>query len=266
MQLPDWLYALAVGTFLAGCAGPTPSPGVDAKVALAPTGKLRVAFISTSIYAMKDPQSGDLRGVAIDVSNDLARRLGVPLTPVVYSNVPALLAGAKAAELDVVLMGINPERAMSIDFSAPYMEVELGYLVRAGAPIASIADVDKPGVRVAVLEKGGSDLQLSKTLRNAQLIRTASGAELYSLLGSGKADVVAATKTALFVEAAKIPGSRVLDGRFMVEPIGAGVPKGRNPAAATYVADFVEAAKADGLIKSAIERAGLRGVVVAPPR
>jgi polar amino acid transport system substrate-binding protein len=266
MRLPDWLCALTVGAFLVGCAGPTPGPSVDAKAALAPTGKLRVAFISTSIYAIKDPQSGELRGVAVDVGNDLARRLGVPFSPAVYSNVPALIAGAKAGELDVVLMGINPERAMAIDFSAPYMEVELGYLVRAGAPITGIADVDKPGVRVAVLEKGGSDLQLSKSLRNAQLIRTASATELYSLLESGKADVVASTKTALFIEAAKIPGSRVLDGRFLVEPIGAGVPKGRNPAAATYVADFVEAAKADGLIKAAIERAGLRGVVVAPPR
>jgi polar amino acid transport system substrate-binding protein len=61
-----------------------------------------------------------------------------------------------------------------------------------------------------------------------------------------------------------LPGSRVLEGRFLVEPIGAGVPKGRNAAAAAYVGHFVELAKADGLIKSAIDRAGLRGVVVAP--
>lgn len=266
MRLAGWLFAVTVGTFLVGCAGPTPGPSADAKAALVPTGKLRVGFVSTSIYAIKDPQSGELRGVAIDVGNELARRVGVPFTPVVYANVSALIAGAKAGELDVALMGINPERAMAVDFTAPYMEVELGYLVRAGAPIASIADVDKPGVRVAVLEKGGSDVALSRTLKNTQLIRTSSGAELYSLLGSGKTDVVAGTKTALFIEAGKIAGSRVLDGRFLVEPIGAGVPKGRNPAAAAYVADFVEAAKADGLIKSAIERAGLRGVVVAPPR
>jgi polar amino acid transport system substrate-binding protein len=107
-------------------------------------------------------------------------------------------------------------------------------------------------------------LQLSRSLKNAELVRAASAAELYALVGAGKADVIAATKTALFVEADKIPGSRVLEGRFLVEPIGAGVPKGRNAAAAAYVESFIESVKADGMVKSAIDRAGLRGVVVAP--
>ena len=91
-----------------------------------------------------------------------------------------------------------------------------------------------------------------------------SAADLYALFGAGKADVIAATKTALFAEAEKQPGSRVLDGRILFEPIGMGVPKGRDTAAAAYVGKFVEEAKAEGLVKSAIERAGLRGVVVAP--
>ena len=241
-------------------------PSPEAKSALTPTGKIRVAFISTSIYAIKDSKTGEVKGIAVDLGNDLARQLGVPLEPKVYSNVTALLAGAKAGELDVALMGINAERAAVLDFSAPYMEVELGYLVRAGAPIAGISEIDRPGVRVGVLEKGGSDLALSRTLRNAELVRAPSGSELYSWLGAGKVDVVAATKTALFVEADKMPGSRVLDGRFLVEPIGAGVPRGRNAAAAAYIGSFVETEKANGQVKAAIERAGLRGVVVAPPR
>ncbi|MCP2500411.1 MAG: hypothetical protein NCA08_02420 [Deltaproteobacteria bacterium] len=83
-------------------------------------------------------------------------------------------------------------------------------------------------------------------------------------MDDGKADVIAATKAALFTEAGSRPGSRVLDGRILVEPIGMGVPKGRNAAAALYVEKFVEEAKAAGLVKSAIERAKLRGVVVAP--
>jgi polar amino acid transport system substrate-binding protein len=266
MRLHDWLYAGIVGMILVGCAGPQTGPSPEAKLALTPTGKLRVAFVSTSIYVARDPASGEQRGVAIDLGQELARRLGVPFSPVVISNVSALIGAAKAGDFDVAFMGFNAERATAVDFAAPYMEVELGYLVGAGAPIAGIADVDKSGVRVDVLEKGGSDLELSRTLKNAVLVRAASAAELYSLPGAGKADVIAATKTALFIEADKLPGSRVLEGRFLVEPIGAGVPKGRNAAAAAYVGDFVEQAKADGLVRSAIERAGLRGVVVAPPR
>jgi polar amino acid transport system substrate-binding protein len=264
MKLRDWLYAGFVGGLLVSCAGPQTGPSAEAKAALSPTGKLRVAFVSASLYATKDPKTGELKGVAVDLGQDLARQLDVPFSPIVYSNVSAVITAAKAGELDVALMGINAERATALDFSAPYMEVELGYLARPGSPIAGLADVDKFGVRVGVLDKGGSDLQLSRTLKNAELVRAASPAELYALLGAGKADVIAATKTALLVEADKLPGSRVLEGRFLVEPIGAGVPKGRNPAAAAYVGRFVESAKADGLVKSAIDRAGLRGVVVAP--
>jgi polar amino acid transport system substrate-binding protein len=146
------------------------------------------------------------------------------------------------------------------------MEVELGYLVRPGSAIASAAEVDRPGVRVGVLEKGGSDLALSKSLKNAQLMRSVSGAELYDWLRAGKVDAVAATKTALYVEADKLSGSRVLDGRFLVEPIAAGVPKGRPAAAAAFIAEFVEAEKSGGNVQAAIDRAGLLGVTVAPPR
>jgi polar amino acid transport system substrate-binding protein len=153
-----------------------------------------------------------------------------------------------------------------MDFSAPYMEVEYGYLVRSGVPIAAISDVDKAGTRIGVLEKSGGDFHLSSTLRNAAVVRVKSIAELSALFGAGKADVIAATKTTLFSEAERQPGSRVVDGRFLAEPIGMGVPKGRENAATAYVGKFVEEAKANGLIKSAIERAGLRGAVVAPPK
>jgi polar amino acid transport system substrate-binding protein len=144
------------------------------------------------------------------------------------------------------------------------MEVEQGYLVRAGVSIATASDVDRAGIRIAVLEKSIADLHLSRTLKNAVLVRAKSLAGNYALLDAGKADVIAATKTALFAGAASRPGSRVLDSRLLVEPIGMGVPKGRNAAAAVYVAKFVEDAKAAGLVKSAIEGAGLRGVAVAP--
>jgi polar amino acid transport system substrate-binding protein len=236
----------------------------ETKAAVAPTGKLRVAFLSAPIYATKDSATGELKGVAVDLGKELARRVGVPFDPVVYPNPPALIGGAKSGEWDVALMGINAERAAAMDFSAPYMEVEQGYLVRAAVSIATASDVDKAGIRIGVLEKAGADLYLSRTLKNAVLVRAISVPELFALFGAGKADVIAAIKTALFVEAEKQPGSRVLDGRFLVEPIGMGVPKGRDTAAAAYVGKFVEEAKAEGLVKSAIERAGLRGVVVAP--
>lgn len=158
-------------------------------------------------------------------------------------------------------MGINRERAALLDFSPPYMEVEQGYLVRAD--IQGEADVDKDGVRIGVLEKAGADVLLSRALKKATLVRAANVSELFALLDTAKVDVIAATKTALFAGAGSRQGLRVLDGSILVEPIGIGIPKGRS-AAAAYVEKFVKDAKAEGLVKSAIERAGLRGVVVGP--
>src|SRR5687768_14507984 len=120
------------------------------------------------------------------------------------------------------------------------------------------------GDPVGVIEKAGADLHLSGTLKNATLVRTKSLGELDGVLDSGKADVIAATKTFLLDRAASRSGARVLDGRIFLEPIGMALPKGRNAIAAAYVATFVEDVKATGLVASAIERAGLRGVVVAP--
>ena len=263
MRIRDWLSAGVVGLLIGGCAGMQTGASSETKAAVAPTGKLRVAFLSSPIYATKDSATGELKGVAVDLGKELARRVGVPFDPVVYAAVPALIGGAKSGDWDVALIGINAERAAAMDFSAPYAELEHGYLVRAGISVATASDVDKAGVRIGLLEKGGVDNLLSRTLKNATLVRTRSNPEIYALLGSGKADVIATGKPGLFAVAAKQPGSRVLDGRILAEPIGMSVPKGRD-SAALYVGRFVEEAKAEGLVKSAIERAGLRGIVVAP--
>lgn len=264
MRTTHWLLTTIFGLLLMGCASAPTAPTPEARQALAPTGKLRVAFLLAPLYATKDPATGELKGIAPDLGRQLAQRLGAPFDPVIYPNPPALVSGAKSGQWDVALFGISAERAAAMDFSAPFMEVEQGYLVRAGVPITTASEVDKAGVRVVVLEKGGADVILSQTLKSATIIRVKSQPESAALLDAGKADVYAATKTALFGVAASRPGSRVLEGRFLVEPSGMAVPKGRNPAAAAYVGQFVEEAKAQGLVKSAIERAGLRGVAVAP--
>jgi polar amino acid transport system substrate-binding protein len=136
--------------------------------------------------------------------------------------------------------------------------------VRAGIGANSDADLDRPGVRVGVLERAGADGYLTKTLKQAQIVRAGTAGELFELLVSGKIDAAAGTKTRLFEEAAKLPGSRVLDGRILVEPIGMAVPKGRSNLAMNYVDEFVAEAKENGLVKKAIDNAGLRGVTVAP--
>lgn len=261
-----WIVAGVLSLLLVACATPAGAPSREARQSLAPTGAVRVAFLQGPLYATREAPSAELKGVAVDLGRALARALEVSFQPVVYPNPGAVLAGGKAGEWDVALMGINAERAAVVDFSAPYMEVELGYLVRAGVAIASMAEVDRAGIRVGVIERTGADTVLSGSLKQATLVRVKTVPELVALLDAGQADAVASAKTGLFAEAAKRSGWRVLDGRILVEPIGMGVIKGREPAAAAFVGRFVEDAKARGTVKAAIDAAGLRGVVVAPPK
>lgn len=226
-----------------------------------------MAFFSGPLYATKDPATGELKGVAMDLGRELARRIGVPYQPVVYADPAATLAGPRSSERDVPLMGIHPERAAVLDFSAPCMDVEQGFLVRAGFPVGTASEVDRPGTRVAVVEGTSADVRLSGSLKDATLLRTKSIRDLDAAFDAGRAAVIAATNAPLFERSAQRAGTRVLDGRFLVEPMGMGVPKGRDPAASSYVGRFVEEAKvARGIVKSAIEKAGLRGVTVARPR
>ena len=131
MQIRDWLSAGIIGLVIGGCGGMQGGVNPETRAAVAPTGTLRVAFLLGPIYANKDSATGELKGVAVDLGKELARRVGVPFQPVVYANPPALVDGAKSGEWDVALTGINAERAAAMIFSAPYMEVEQGYLARA---------------------------------------------------------------------------------------------------------------------------------------
>lgn len=266
MRLPCLLITGILGIFLAGCAGMQGSHTAEARAALAPTGKLRVAFLSAPIYMTRDASTGEPRGVAVDLGRELAKRVDVPFDAVVYANFPDLMSGAKGGQWDVALMGVDPGRAALVDFSAPLMNVEQGFLVRTGAGISTFAAVDAPGIRVGILDKSSLDAFLSKKLRNATIIRAKTLTENYAFLDDGKTDAMAATKPALFAGAASRKGVSVIDGELPNDPIGMAVPKGRDAVAAAYVGAFVEEAKSAGLIKSAIERSGLRGVVVAPTR
>jgi polar amino acid transport system substrate-binding protein len=204
-----------------------------------------------------------MKGVAFDLGKEFARRMGVPFEPVLYPSTGALLDGGKSGNWDVAFVGFNPARAKEWDFIAPPLEIEFGYLVPGGSAISTLTEVDRPGIRVAVAEKGQADFILSRTLKNAVVVRASSIAAALELLKSGKADVIGTNKPSLFEISDQLPGSRVLDGRFVAERVAMAIPKGRD-AGLAYARKFIEDAKSEGLVRAAIERAGLRGAVVAP--
>jgi polar amino acid transport system substrate-binding protein len=231
---------------------------------LAPSGTLRAGInYANFILATKDPVSGESRGVAIDLTRELGRRLGVPVELIPYDSVAAMVDAATAGAWDIAFLGIDPAREGEISFTAAYLEIEATYLVPAGSPVRAVADVDREGVRVAATARANYELFLGRQLTRAQLVRAPSADAAFDLLATGRADVLAGLRQALIGLAERLPGSRVLDGRFMAVRQAVGVPRGRD-AGLGYLRGVVEDAKASGLVARAIERTGVRGIAVAP--
>src|SRR2546430_2190940 len=144
--------------------------------------------------------------------------MGVPFEPVLYPSVGALLDSGKSGAWDVAFVGFSPARAKEWDFTALHMEVEFGYLVPGSSSISTMADVDRSGTRVAVQEKSQPDVFLSRTLKNAEVVRAPSLPGTLEILRSGGADAIFSIKPSLFEVSNQLPGSRVLDGRPGIDP------------------------------------------------
>ncbi|HXM81274.1 MAG TPA: transporter substrate-binding domain-containing protein [Burkholderiales bacterium] len=230
---------------------------------LAPTGKLRVGVNHSNFLIVSGKRDGVPVGVAPDLGGELARRLGVPLEFVEYHQAGDLAAGAKNNAWDIGFLGAEPQRANEIAFSPAYLEIPVTYLVPAGSKIRTLADVDRPGVRVAVSEKSAYDLYLSRTLKHAQLVRAKGIDASYDLFVSQKLEVLGGLKPRLIQDVEKLPGARILDGRVTAVQQAIGTPVARQ-AAAKYLREFVEEAKASGFVAGAIEKHKVRGVSVAP--
>jgi len=235
-----------------------------ARADLAPTGTLRAGInYGNFILAMKDPASGESRGVAVDLMRELGGRLGVPTEIVAYDSVAAMVDAAKMGAWDIAFLGIDPAREGEISFTAAYLEIEATYLVPAASALRAAADVDREGVRVAAPARANYELFLSRNLKRAQLVQAPNADAAFDLLVTGKVDALAGLKQGLIGLAEKLSGSRMLDGRFMAVPQAVGVPRGRD-AGLAYLRGVVEDAKASGLVARAIEKTGARGVSVAP--
>jgi polar amino acid transport system substrate-binding protein len=164
----------------------------------------------------------------------------------------------------VGFLGAEPHRAKEITFTAAYVEIEATYLVPSGSPLGAIADVDRPGVRIAVPEKSAYELFLTRTLKHAELARTKGGDAAFKLFIGDKLDALAGLKPRLVKDRDNLPGSRILDGRFTAVQQAIGIPRGRD-AGANYLRAFVEDIKASGLVARTIDENGVRGLSVAPP-
>ena len=237
-------------------------PAVRAE--LAPAGKLRVGInYGNFLLVLKDGPGGEPRGIAPDLGRELGHRLGVPVEFVRFDAAGKLADAVKAGDCDVGFLGAEPQRANEIAFTSPYLEIPVTFLVPAGSPLRSLADVDRHGVRIAVADRSAYDLYLSRTLKQARLVRAQGIDASYKRFIDEKLEALAGLKPRLVADAEKLPGSRVLEGQVTGVQQAIGTPKARN-AAAKYLREFADDVKQSGFVAQAIERNQVRGVSVAP--
>ncbi len=231
-----------------------------ARSELAPTGKLRAGMnLDNALFTIRDAATGELRGVSVDVVTELASRLGVPVEFVVYATPGEVADAAATGVWDVAILAIEPARAETITFSPAITEIEATYVVPGDSPLQSIEQVDTVGTRIAAPEKAGYELYLTRTLRNATLVRGQGVQATIDLFNAGQADALAGLRPALLERLGRIPDGRLLEGKFMTVTHGIGIPRGE-PAAAEYLEAFLEEMKASGFVARSIERNGVQGV------
>ena len=263
------LVALLVGAcLLAGCGGRA-RDDIGLMRDLAPTGSLRAAInLGNPVLAQREPGAGELRGVSVDLARELGRRLGVRVEFVTYDaagKVFDALGNSRFGAWDVAFLAIDPVRANAIHFTGPYVVIEGGYMVRTDSPLKKIEEVDREGVRVSVGRGSAYDLYLTRTLKQATLVRAPTSAGAIDLFVSDRLDVAAGVKQPLLDYAKRHAGVRVMDGRFMVIEQAMGTPRGRGESGIRYLRAFVEEMKAKRFVADSIERSGQRDVTVAPP-
>ena len=257
---------ILLGLLAAGCAQMASAPSPQAKAQLAPTGALRVAVLTSNPIIGSKDASGTLKGTTVDLGNQLALNAGMPAKLIEYTAIPKLMEDSNAGMWDVAVVAIDPARRSIVDFSPPHLAADgfLTILVPGNSPARTMADFDKPGMRVAAVKNAAPLMILQRTLKNAQVVAADNENAAFALMKDGQAEGYAQNRFMLRARAQTLPGSRLLDDAFSGLSLSFALPKNR-PEAAQYVAKWIEEAKASGAVQRAIDAAGLQGEVKVAP-
>jgi polar amino acid transport system substrate-binding protein len=262
---PSLLVWLGFVPCVVACTASATGARPDAVRDLAPSGQLRAAInLGNPVLAQRDPATGELGGVSVDLARELGRRLVVPVELVVFDAAGKVADAARTGAWDVAFLAIDPARAAEIDFSAPYVVIEGTYAVPADSPLRAIDEVDRDGVRVAVGKKSAYDLYLTRTLKHARLVRAETSPAAIEMFLRDRLEAVAGVKQPLVRLAHRNPQVRVIEGRFMTIEQAMGTPKGRDGGLG-YLRQFVEEMKASGFVAGALEKSGQVDATVAAP-
>ena len=253
---------LLIATSIPGLA--LGQPAINSEIA--PTGKLRVATNGgNTTLVTRTPDGKVIGGVGVNVGKFIAEKLGGSFELVSYANADAYTQSFGKGEWDIAIGVSTPLVAEKADFGPVLMLVDYMYVAAPGREFANAAQIDRPGVKIAVGRNSVSDQFLNQTLKSAELVRVPGGVGPgLEALRSGKADVWAASSSNVYGVADSLPGSKVIPGALTSEPYTVALPKGRSSAAQTKLVEIVNEAKRTGVVRKAIEQLGVRGIRAAP--
>jgi polar amino acid transport system substrate-binding protein len=235
----------------------------DITKAFAPTGTLRASInLGNALLANLNPTTQQPFGISIDLAHELARRLGVGVELIAFDSARYSVEAVKDEKADIGFFAIDPLRGDGITFTAPYVVIEGGYMVRETSKLQSIEEVDRAGHTIAVIKGSAYDLFLSRQIKHAEIVRAPSAPEVLSAFTTQQLDVVAGVKQMLVDEVTQHPGLRLLPGRFMEIQQAMVLPNGKGDTAAEYLRQFVQDVKSSGFVQDAIRRHGILGANV----
>jgi polar amino acid transport system substrate-binding protein len=234
---------------------------VDITDDIAPTGTLRASInLGNPVLAQGTAEAP--RGVTVDIARELGGRLGLPVELVCFDAARDSFEAMAGGRADICFLAVDPARAETVAFTAPYAVIEGVFAVPADSPLTAAADVDRPGVRVGVKEGSAYDLFLTRTLVHAEVVRGSEGTTVFA---EQELDVAAGIRQPVADFVAAHPGTRLLEPRFMEIAQAVGTTRSRSDRTVGFLRTFVEDLKTDGFIAAALERSGRGDAMVAPP-
>lgn len=192
-KVPSALMAIGAAMFVGIMLAATQLSAAveqDARKELAPTGKLRVGIAVAPTPGAGNvalDASGEPRGIGADLGRELAKKLGTTIEWVQYPNSGALTDAVTTGAWDVAFIPVDERRKEKVDFGPPHLALESTFLVRPGSAIQTLAEVDRPGVRVASVHNTATSRAAQRFLKNVKLNNVKDASELVALLSSGKA-------------------------------------------------------------------------------
>ncbi|MEE9416148.1 MAG: transporter substrate-binding domain-containing protein [Acidimicrobiales bacterium] len=243
------------------------SPSPTAVAALAPSGVLRAAInLSNFLLVSNVGDAGIPKGVSPGMAHALAERLGVEIEFLTFDSPGELADAAQSGSWDIGNIGAEPARAEHIAFTNAYAEIECTYLLPAGSPITSFDEVDQPGVRISVKSRAAYALWLERNLAHGELVQTETLDSSLETFVDQKLDALAGLRPRLNSDLKTLPGASILDGSFTAVQQAIGTPRNRDQAGIDFLTDFVEHAKASGLVANLIDTYEVVGLSVAPTK